>query len=196
MFVPGRWAAAFINTAGSVEDELEALKMLASWVKKLQGRAFGTSGQSAVFGSSAAKRLEEAVGKAAARAGTGPDPALEKAAWFIALLVRKNLFHHIDAIIAGIEKELRRQRGIVPVVLESAQPVDGGLEEKLAGAVKRRTGAKEVRIEKRLNPGLIGGFRLYIGDEVIDASVRLQLQKMAANLALSFGMAETADGGR
>jgi hypothetical protein len=33
-------------------------------------------------------------------------------------------------------------------------------------------------------------------DEVIDASVRLQLQKMAAGLALSFGEAGPANGGR
>jgi F-type H+-transporting ATPase subunit delta len=195
VFSPGRWAAAFINTAGNAEEEFEALKLLAAWVKRLEGQTAGeVKGQSAIFGSAAAKWLEEAVGRAAA--GPGSVRAWEKAARFIALLVRKNLFRRVDAVIAGIERELDRRRGIVPVLIESVQPVDSGFEEGLAGAIKRRTGAKDIRIEKRINPGLIGGFRLRMEDEVIDASVRFQLQKMAAGLAVSFDRSGPVGGGR
>jgi F-type H+-transporting ATPase subunit delta len=192
MFTPGRWAAAFINTAGgadNAEEELEAFKALSLWVKKLRNTA-------AVFGSSTAKRLTEAVRRAAVKTGSGSTPAVEKAACFTALLVRKNLFHHIDAVIAGIEQELRKRRGIAPVLIESVHPVDGGLEARLAAAIKRRAGVNDVCIEKRLNPGLIGGFRVRMGDNVIDASVRRQLQEMAANLALGFDWADPADGGK
>ena len=199
MFSPGRWAAAFVNTAGGdAGEELEILKVLSSWVKKLEGPAGGTKGRRAMFGSSTAKELEKVVSRAAAKAGLGSSPALKKALCFIALLVRKSLFHRTDAVIAGIERELDRRRAIVPVIAESALPIDGDLEARLAEAIKRRTGAKEVRLEKRLNPGLIGGYRLRIGDEVIDASVRLQVQKMAADLAAGFstGGVEPADGGR
>jgi F-type H+-transporting ATPase subunit delta len=173
MFVCERWAAAFINSQGPDAGEgLECLKILASWVKNLPG---------AVFGSSAAKRLENLVREQAEK--TGSSLALEKAVRITALLVRKNLFRHIDAVVRETEKILDQMQGIVPVTLESAHPLDGAAEAGLREAVKKRAGVKEVKLEKRINPGLIGGYRLRIGDEIVDASVCLQLREMAAALA-------------
>ncbi|MDR2661876.1 MAG: F0F1 ATP synthase subunit delta [Treponema sp.] len=173
MFVSERWAAAFINSQGpGAVEGLECLKILASWVKSLPG---------AVFGSSAAKRLENLAREQAGK--TGSSPAFEKAIRITALLVRKNLFRHIDAVIKEIEKILDKKQGIVPVILESAFPLEGGAEAGIREEVKRRIGAKEVRLEKKISPELIGGYRLHIGDELVDASVCLQLREMAAALS-------------
>jgi F-type H+-transporting ATPase subunit delta len=173
MFISEHWAAAFINSQGPDAGEgLEYLKILASWVKSLPG---------AVFGSSAAKRLENLAREPVEK--TGSSLVFEKAVRITALLVRKNLFRHIDAVIREIEKILDKKQGIVPVTLESAFPLEGDAEARFREDVKRRIGAKEVRLEKKISPGLIGGYRLRIGDELVDASVCLQLREMAAALA-------------
>jgi F-type H+-transporting ATPase subunit delta len=175
MFVPQRWAAAFINVTGDQAAEgFTAIGILSAWIKKLPG---------AVFGSHAAKCLERFIAEGAKKAGGGEAEILTQCSRFVCLLVKRDLFTHIDPVLKEIEKILNEQRGILPVIAESALPLDGELEALITGELKKRKGAGEVRLEKRINPSLIGGLRLRIGDEVIDASLRSQLQQMAGELA-------------
>jgi F-type H+-transporting ATPase subunit delta len=82
-------------------------------------------------------------------------------------------------------------------MVESALPLDGELEAFISGEIRKRKMAGELKLEKRINAELIGGFRLRIGDEVIDASLRSQLQRMAADLAAGSAVvgAGPSDGG-
>jgi F-type H+-transporting ATPase subunit delta len=174
MFVPRHWAAAFINAMGDQAGEgFTVLGVLSAWIKELPG---------AVFGSHAARRLERLIAAGAEKTGAGETEILGKCSRFVCLLVKRNFFKHIDPVLGEIEKILNEQRGILPVVAESALPLDGELEALITGEIKKRKGAAELRLEKRINPDLIGGFRLRIGDELIDASLRSQLQWMAAEL--------------
>ena len=175
MFVPQRWAAAFVNAMGGEAAEgFIALGVLSAWIKKLPG---------AVFGSHAAACLERLIAEGAEKAGGGEEEILTRCSRFVCLLVKRDLFTHIDPVLREIGKILNEQRGILPVIAESALPLDGELEALITGELKKRRGAGEVRLETRINPGLIGGVRLRIGDEVIDASLRSQLQRMADELA-------------
>jgi F-type H+-transporting ATPase subunit delta len=150
------------------------LKILSVWVQGLPG---------AVFGSYAAKRLEKLIEKGMEKAGAGKGEILKKCSSFVCLLVKKDLFKHIDPVLREIEKILNEQSGVLPVIVESVLPLDEALEALITEGLKKRRGAAEVKLEKRINPALIGGLRLRIGDEVIDASLRSQLQWMAADLA-------------
>jgi F-type H+-transporting ATPase subunit delta len=175
MFVPRRWAAAFVNVMGGEADEgFAVLGILSAWIKSLPG---------AVFGSSAAIRLERLIAAGVEKIGNREPEILKKCSRFVYLLVKRNSFKYIDPVLREIEKILNEQKGILPVVAESALPMDGELEAFLTGELKKRTGAAETRLEKRLNPDLIGGLRLRIGDEVIDASLRGQLRRLTADLA-------------
>jgi F-type H+-transporting ATPase subunit delta len=179
MFNSGRWASAFINSLGPDSGEgLEALKVISAWVKKLPG---------AVFGSFRAEQINKLVLEAGTKAsfekGGEISSALKTAAHFTALLIRKNMFRHIDSVIKEAEKLLDKEQGILPVFAESAFPLDGDLEKRISEEIKHSTGVKEIRFKKSINPELIGGYRLRIGDEIIDASIRLQLKLMAKDLA-------------
>jgi F-type H+-transporting ATPase subunit delta len=178
MFIPRRWAAAFVNSMGDKSVEgFTVLGILSAWIQKLPG---------AVFGSGAAKCLERLIAESAGRIGAGKagDAEVpEKCSRFVCLLVKRDLFKHIDPVLREIEKILNEQRGILPVIAESALPLDGELESLVTGGLKKRMGVVEVRLEKRIDPALIGGLRLRIGDEVIDASLRGQLRRMADELS-------------
>jgi F-type H+-transporting ATPase subunit delta len=175
MFVPQRWAAAFINVMGDKADEgFAVLRVLSVWTKALPG---------AVFGSRAAKRLERLIAGGAEKIGPDKTEALETCSRFVCLLVRRNLFKHIDPVLREIEKIVNEERGILPVIAESALPLDGETEALIIEGLKKKKDVAEIRLEKRIAPGLIGGFRLKIGDEVIDASLRGQLRRMADELA-------------
>jgi len=187
MFHCGRWAEAFVNTlekeGGDADEGLEFLKVLASWVKKLPGD---------VFGSYAAKMAETLAYDAMDKAGA-VSAARETAVRFIALVIKKNRIRHIDGIVKKVKSILDKKRGIIEVSAEYAFPFDDVMEARIIEELKKQTGAARVELTGKVNPGLIGGYRLRIGDEIIDASIRLQLRKLLE--VLQSGQADAAGGG-
>jgi F-type H+-transporting ATPase subunit delta len=49
-------------------------------------------------------------------------------------------------------------------------------------SLKKRFGGKELRPTIQVDPALIGGVRIQVGDEVMDSSVKAQLAQMQASL--------------
>ena len=85
--------------------------------------------------------------------------------------------------IAGRYEVLRAEaENTLDVVLTSASAVDEGQQSRIAASLKQRLG-REIRISVKLDPALIGGARLQIGDRVIDGSVRTGLDKLATALS-------------
>jgi F-type H+-transporting ATPase subunit delta len=71
--------------------------------------------------------------------------------------------------------------GVVDAVAETAYPLTEEQKADLVATLSKKYG-KTVRLDVRENAELIGGVRLLVGDDVIDASVRGKLQAMAAGL--------------
>jgi F-type H+-transporting ATPase subunit delta len=59
--------------------------------------------------------------------------------------------------------------------------------EKIRAALSKKTG-KEVRMETRVDPALIGGLVTKIGDLVLDGSVRTQLISLKESLQRGEGI--------
>jgi F-type H+-transporting ATPase subunit delta len=188
MFTPKRWAAAFLAALdggepgggpgdGTAEEGLAVLRILAG---VFGGIPF------ALAGYSASRRLG-AMTRAALDAAGGYGRGAEFAAGLALLLVRKNAFAHVSRVIREIEGMIDERRGVLNAVLESALPEDGDgdgeLKESLEKILCSKTGAAEVRLECRLVPELMGGFRLRVGCDYTDASLRGLLQDMAADMA-------------
>jgi F-type H+-transporting ATPase subunit delta len=173
-----RWAVAFINTLGeNAEAGLACLRAITPPVKEIRG---------ALFGRNAAVKIEQMLREAAGNAaGAAPEYAIR----FITLLVEKKCFKYIDTILQKIEERLDERKGILNVIAESAVPLDGDVEEALRLEIKERTGAAEVKMRTCVSPELLGGYRLRIGSLRIDASLKGQLEQMAADLAAPFAPA-------
>lgn len=69
--------------------------------------------------------------------------------------------------------------GVQSVDVESAYPLDDAGLRKIIGDLEQKYGGK-YQASVRVVPELIGGVRIAIGDDVIDASVRGKLAAMAA----------------
>jgi F-type H+-transporting ATPase subunit delta len=50
-------------------------------------------------------------------------------------------------------------------------------------SLKKRFGGKELRPTIEVDPSLIGGVRVQVGDEVLDSTVKAQLATMQASLS-------------
>ena len=177
MFYPGHWAMAFVNTLErDHEDGFETLKLLASWVTSLHGE---------VFGRAAASKIEKLIREAAA--GVTLSAAQETAIRFVVLMVKKSVIRHAASVIAEIKKLLDRKNNVLAVSLESALPAGKEFEERVKEVLTKQTGAARVEITGKINPRLIGGYRLRIEDKIIDASILSQLRRMEARLSAVHG---------
>lgn len=84
--------------------------------------------------------------------------------------------------ISALFGELKNAReGTREAVVSSAFPLDESQLAKLTADLERKFGCK-VKATVELAPELIGGVRIALGDQVIDASVRGKLNAMAALL--------------
>jgi len=178
MLIRRSWAEAFVNSVekegGEIEEGLDTLMTLASCVA-----ACAAPLQGVFSGRVAAEKLEPLLRKGITISGKAEETALR----FFLLMVRGKKVRYINSVIEEVKNILNKKRGIVRVFAEYAFPPDRELESLISEAVKKRTGAAKVELKGLVNQALIGGYRLRIGDEIIDASVRCQLRKMEACLA-------------
>ena len=178
MFASKQWAAAFINSVekedGDIEGGINTLKALVNFAASLPGL---------VFGRAAASMLEPIVRNAMAKAKQGQETAVR----FFLLMVKKNAIRHADSIIGETRKILDKKNGVIKVFAEYAFEPEKDLLSEINAAIKKMTGTASVEFTRQINKELIGGYRLRIGDEIIDASVRRQLHEMEACLVAGDG---------
>jgi F-type H+-transporting ATPase subunit delta len=189
MIAAERWAAAFINVimngaavddaSGDIEEGVAALKIFAA--------AVGAIPQ-VVSGGVPAAQVDRRIRAAMEQAGVRLRGA-ETACRFIVLMVKKDFFKFRNEVIQEIEKILDQKMEIIAVTVEAALPMEGRFEETLKAALRKKPAVREVRLTTRVVPELLAGYRLWFGNELLDASLRRQLQKMTAYLSAPPGTA-------
>jgi F-type H+-transporting ATPase subunit delta len=86
------------------------------------------------------------------------------------------------AHIARLFDELKNDaEGVAMARIDSAFPLTDAQVAELKAALEKRFG-KKIEPTVSVDPELVGGARITVGDTVIDASVRAQLQAMANQL--------------
>ncbi|MCC7410472.1 MAG: F0F1 ATP synthase subunit delta [Gammaproteobacteria bacterium] len=84
--------------------------------------------------------------------------------------------------IARLFERLRAQaEGIADVEVVSAYPLEATEEQGIVTALERRLG-KRVRVSRRVDPAIIAGAVIRVGDLVFDATLRGRLRHMASQL--------------
>jgi F-type H+-transporting ATPase subunit delta len=72
---------------------------------------------------------------------------------------------------------VKSRSGTSDATIESAFPIDAGQLPQVLAALEKRFGRK-LNASVVVDPALIGGIRVVVGDEVLDTSVRARLEKM------------------
>lgn len=100
---------------------------------------------------------------------------------FVELIVKNGREGILPQIAATFDAQLKAFKGIVPVTLISAKPLDASVKKTilntLEGSVK---GTLEVT--EKIDADLIGGFIVRLDDKQIDASVASQLSQLKTRL--------------
>ncbi len=93
------------------------------------------------------------------------------------LLLANKRFDILPAIATQYENLYNEANGIETAVVTTAVPLSGDLETKVLAKIKEFSD-KKVTLTKVVNPEIIGGFILRIGDKQYNASVANRLQQL------------------
>jgi len=97
---------------------------------------------------------------------------------FLALLAENKRLGLLVEISAIYEIFKANQEKSIDVEITTAFEVSSEASDKLAEALKNRL-QREINLESKVDPGLLGGAVIRAGDTVIDSSVRGKLTKLA-----------------
>ena len=100
---------------------------------------------------------------------------------FVRLLIESDRITLLPQIATLFEDLRNSAEGVAKAVIESAFPMSEGQIAELTDALQKRFG-KKIETTVEIDPALIGGARITVGDTVIDGSVQAKLQAMATQL--------------
>ncbi|MBA3688968.1 MAG: ATP synthase F1 subunit delta [Chloroflexi bacterium] len=99
----------------------------------------------------------------------------------VLLMVRRGRPGAIERMIERFTELLRRNRGVALAEVWTALALDDGQRAELASRLRALTGS-QVEMDETVDPDLIGGIAVRIGDQLYDASVRSRLERLRERL--------------
>lgn len=100
---------------------------------------------------------------------------------FLYLMVRKRRENMLDETIAEFRRLADEHANRVVAHVSSAVALSEQEIAAMTKALAQRTG-KNVHVEAEVDPTMLGGVRVRIGDEVIDGGLRTQLERLRGAL--------------
>jgi F-type H+-transporting ATPase subunit delta len=100
---------------------------------------------------------------------------------FMRLLVDNQRLGMLPDIALRFEELKAQAENTLDVTLATAADVTEDQRRRIEESLRKRFD-RQIRLKVELDPGLIGGARLKVGDRVIDGSVRTGLDKLATAL--------------
>lgn len=85
-------------------------------------------------------------------------------------------------IVASFQEVIRQRQGIAEAEISSAVELSAAQKKRFAQTLERLTG-KKIEAKYSLDPELLGGAVVRVGDTIYDGSVRSSLNEMRAHLA-------------
>ncbi len=96
---------------------------------------------------------------------------------FLDLLLDAGRLAQLDAILRAYEEQVDLRLGRVKAAVTLAAPLPEAEQAELTRRLSDITG-KQVYLDARTDPALLGGFVAQIGSQVYDGSLRTQLRRM------------------
>ena len=109
----------------------------------------------------------------------GADPAVLN---FLELLVEKHRTPALFRIRRVYDALWERENKLLPVEITSAVELDEEIARRIVDQIGRQTGQR-VELTKTVDPDIIGGLVLRVGNSILDASIRNRLDNLRKNVA-------------
>lgn len=102
---------------------------------------------------------------------------------FFQIIANKNREAIIDAIAEQFVIQYERLKGVERATIITTMPLTDTLRAQFRAIVMKYTTGKSVELDERIDPKLIGGYVLRVGDQQIDGSIRNQLNEIKLQFA-------------
>jgi len=96
---------------------------------------------------------------------------------FVKLVARNRRLFALPGMIGGFRKLVAQHRGEVSAEVSSAHELSGDEVKALSAALKASLG-KDVQLNQKVDPALLGGLVVRVGSRMIDTSLRTKLNSL------------------
>lgn len=111
--------------------------------------------------------------------GAKPGSSLDK---FLLLVIRNNRAEYLRKIALSYVNLYRENHDIAKVEIESAAELPQEQVQAIVDIVRRQMPGTTLEVEQSIDPDLIGGFTVKVGDVLLDASIKNELKKLRLKL--------------
>ena len=101
---------------------------------------------------------------------------------FLRTVIENGRLNALPEIVTQFRALKNAQSGMSDAVVYSAFPIEAAALADVAAVLERRFGRK-LNLTVQVDPSLIGGIRVVVGDEVLDTSVKARLEQMKVALS-------------
>lgn len=114
--------------------------------------------------------------------GRALDGAHEAVVNFLELLIEKHRMPAIFRIRRELDHLWERENKLLPVTITSAVALDASTVEGIGKAIGDQTG-RTVELTSEVDPEVLGGIVLRVGNSILDASIRNRLEQLRKSVA-------------
>ena len=114
-----------------------------------------------------------------ARALSGADPLIDN---FLEMMIEKRRMPVLGATRARFEVLWEHENRRLPVEVTSAIELDEKTVSEIGRRIGEQTGQK-VELTSRVDPDILGGIVLRVGNSILDASIRSRLEQLRKDVA-------------
>ena len=109
----------------------------------------------------------------------GADPSFLN---FLSLLIENHRMPVIFRVRQQYERLWEEENRMLPVEITSAVALDEKTTEELGRTIGERAG-RRVTLSSRVDPDILGGIILRVGNSILDASIRNRLEQLRRHVA-------------
>jgi F-type H+-transporting ATPase subunit delta len=109
----------------------------------------------------------------------GANPAILN---FLELLVEKHRMPALFRIRRTYDQLWEHENKLLPVKITSAIELDDEIAQRIGDQIGQQTGQR-VELTKTVDPEILGGLVLRVGNSILDASIRNRLENLRKNVA-------------
>ena len=101
---------------------------------------------------------------------------------FLELLAERHRMPALFRIRRSFDSMWAEENKLLPVTVTSAVELDDGLVKDIGKRIEEQTG-RQVELSSSVDPDVLGGLRLQVGNMVLDATVRNRLEQLRKQVA-------------
>lgn len=96
----------------------------------------------------------------------------------VSLIRDKHMIGKMEEILKSIQNIIDKEDGVVRVKINTKSKIEDKEILEIEEIIKKKYKVKEVVLDKKENPKLLGGIKIEIGDEVIDMTLINKLHQL------------------